>query len=99
MIPVILSGGSGSRLWPLSRKQFPKQFLALTGNHTLFQQTLERLKFDELFVLELGLAAGALGVTVQGIVVTEVAHAAVAEKLTLGALWRQGKPVVWRILG
>ena len=30
MIPVILSGGSGSRLWPLSRKQFPKQFLALT---------------------------------------------------------------------
>lgn len=46
MIPVILSGGSGSRLWPLSRKQFPKQFLALTGEHTLFQQTLERLKFD-----------------------------------------------------
>ena len=46
MIPVILSGGSGSRLWPLSRKQFPKQFLALTGEHTLFQQTLERLRFD-----------------------------------------------------
>jgi mannose-1-phosphate guanylyltransferase/mannose-6-phosphate isomerase len=46
MIPVILSGGSGSRLWPLSRKQFPKQFLALTGEHTLFQQTLERLVFE-----------------------------------------------------
>ncbi|MFV3303886.1 mannose-1-phosphate guanylyltransferase/mannose-6-phosphate isomerase [Pseudomonas sp. NY15181] len=46
MIPVILSGGSGSRLWPLSRKQYPKQFLALTGDHTLFQQTLERLVFD-----------------------------------------------------
>ena len=46
MIPVILSGGSGSRLWPLSRKQFPKQFLALTGEHTLFQQTLQRLAFD-----------------------------------------------------
>ena len=46
MIPVILSGGSGSRLWPLSRKQFPKQFLALTGEHTLFQQTLQRLTFD-----------------------------------------------------
>ncbi len=46
MIPVILSGGSGSRLWPLSRKQFPKQFLALTGKHTLFQQTLERLVFE-----------------------------------------------------
>ncbi|OEC33886.1 mannose-1-phosphate guanylyltransferase / mannose-6-phosphate isomerase [Pseudomonas cuatrocienegasensis] len=46
MIPVILSGGSGSRLWPLSRKQYPKQFLALTGTDTLFQQTLKRLAFD-----------------------------------------------------
>ncbi|CAD5107311.1 mannose-1-phosphate guanylyltransferase/mannose-6-phosphate isomerase [Zestomonas carbonaria] len=43
MIPVILSGGSGSRLWPLSRKLYPKQFLALTGQRTLFQQTLMRL--------------------------------------------------------
>jgi mannose-1-phosphate guanylyltransferase/mannose-6-phosphate isomerase len=46
MIPVILSGGSGSRLWPLSRKQHPKQFLALAGEHTLFQQTLQRLELD-----------------------------------------------------
>ncbi len=46
MIPVILSGGSGSRLWPLSRKQYPKQFLALTGDDTLFQQTIKRLAFD-----------------------------------------------------
>src|SRR5690606_33313058 len=43
MTPVILSGGSGSRLWPLSRKLYPKQFLALTGQHTLFQQTLQRV--------------------------------------------------------
>ena len=46
MIPVILSGGSGSRLWPLSRKQYPKQFLALTGEDTLFQQTIKRLAFE-----------------------------------------------------
>lgn len=46
MIPVILSGGSGSRLWPLSRKQYPKQFLALTGQHSLFQQTLQRLDVE-----------------------------------------------------
>jgi len=46
MIPVILSGGSGSRLWPLSRKAFPKQFLALTAEQTLFQQTIERLAFE-----------------------------------------------------
>ena len=50
MIPVILSGGSGSRLWPLSRKQFPKQFLALTGEQTLFQQTLERGEAAVLYV-------------------------------------------------
>lgn len=46
MIPVILSGGSGSRLWPLSRKLYPKQFLALTSEHSLFQQTLQRLAFE-----------------------------------------------------
>ena len=43
-IPVILSGGSGSRLWPLSRALRPKQFLGLTDERTLFQLTLERLK-------------------------------------------------------
>ncbi len=42
--PVILSGGSGTRLWPLSRKAFPKQFLPLVGEHSLFQQTCLRLK-------------------------------------------------------
>ena len=43
MIPVILSGGSGSRLWPLSRALRPKQFLGLTSEQTLFQLTLTRL--------------------------------------------------------
>ena len=41
--PVILSGGTGSRLWPLSRKQRPKQFLPVVDDHTLFQATLLRL--------------------------------------------------------
>lgn len=43
MIPVILSGGSGSRLWPLSRAMHPKQFLTLNGDQSLFQATLSRL--------------------------------------------------------
>ncbi len=43
MIPVILSGGSGTRLWPLSRGQYPKQFLPLVSNHTMIQETLLRL--------------------------------------------------------
>ena len=43
MIPVILSGGSGTRLWPLSRGQYPKQFLPLVSQHTMVQETLLRL--------------------------------------------------------
>ena len=42
--PVILSGGSGTRLWPMSRKLLPKQFLALLSEHTLFQETALRVK-------------------------------------------------------
>ena len=41
--PVILCGGSGTRLWPLSRTGFPKQFLCLTGKESLFQQAVLRL--------------------------------------------------------
>jgi mannose-1-phosphate guanylyltransferase/mannose-6-phosphate isomerase len=41
--PVILCGGSGTRLWPLSRTGFPKQFLCLTGNESLFQLAARRL--------------------------------------------------------
>ncbi|WP_332671588.1 mannose-1-phosphate guanylyltransferase/mannose-6-phosphate isomerase [Aromatoleum sp.] len=41
--PVILSGGSGTRLWPLSREQYPKQLLALIGDTTMLQQTARRL--------------------------------------------------------
>lgn len=44
ILPVILSGGSGSRLWPLSRQQRPKQFLPIVEDLTLFQATLQRLK-------------------------------------------------------
>jgi len=43
MIPVILSGGSGTRLWPLSRSQYPKQFLPLVSKYTMIQETLLRL--------------------------------------------------------
>lgn len=45
VIPVILSGGSGTRLWPLSRKAYPKQFLAVTGaKYTMLQETALRVK-------------------------------------------------------
>ena len=44
IIPVILSGGSGTRLWPLSRKQHPKQYLSLADEQTMLQATIQRLQ-------------------------------------------------------
>ena len=46
LIPVILCGGQGSRLWPLSRKNYPKQFLNLNSqsDKSLLQQTQQRLE-------------------------------------------------------
>lgn len=43
IIPVILSGGSGTRLWPMSRETYPKQFLPLVGEHTMLQNTALRV--------------------------------------------------------
>jgi len=57
IIPVILSGGSGTRLWPLSRKQYPKQYLSLVGDstyipigttHGLENKTNEQLEIIEV---------------------------------------------------
>lgn len=44
IVPVILSGGGGSRLWPLSTNETPKQFLPLVGDSTLFQEALRRVR-------------------------------------------------------
>ncbi|KZX80777.1 mannose-1-phosphate guanylyltransferase/mannose-6-phosphate isomerase [Oleiphilus sp. HI0009] len=46
VVPVVMAGGSGTRLWPLSRKLFPKQFLPLMGEQTMLQDTLSRLGSD-----------------------------------------------------
>ena len=52
--PVILCGGSGTRLWPLSRSGFPKQFLVLSGTTSLFQQAVERVNAIGCADIELG---------------------------------------------
>lgn len=46
IVPVILSGGSGTRLWPVSRSEYPKQFIDLVNDTTLFQDTINRLPSD-----------------------------------------------------
>ncbi len=64
IVPVILCGGSGTRLWPLSRAGFPKQFLVLSGTTSLFQQAIERVN---------GLAAADISVG-ETLVVTNEEH-------------------------
>ncbi len=61
VVPVVLSGGSGTRLWPLSRKGFPKQFLCFAGEDSLFQQAairLRKLERDDIFIQPLLLVTG-----------------------------------------
>ena len=57
--PVILSGGGGTRLWPLSTPEKPKQFLALTNEHTMFQLTMDRVSDRAMFAAPIIVANGA----------------------------------------
>jgi hypothetical protein len=49
VIPVILCGGAGTRLWPVSREKMPKQFVPLIGTLSTFQQVLDRVTREGLF--------------------------------------------------
>lgn len=49
IVPVLMSGGTGSRLWPLSRETYPKQLLSLLGKNTLLQQTAQRVNDPSMF--------------------------------------------------
>lgn len=59
--PVILCGGSGTRLWPLSRKALPKPFLPLVSEETLFEQALRRVAEDDRFASPMVVAGAAHG--------------------------------------
>src|SRR5215831_8437129 len=49
IVPVIMCGGAGTRLWPVSRESMPKQFVPLIGAASTFQQVLARVRDAELF--------------------------------------------------
>jgi len=49
VVPVILCGGAGTRLWPVSREKMPKQFVPLIGALSTFQQVLDRVTCEGLF--------------------------------------------------
>src|SRR4051812_29728435 len=49
LIPVLMCGGAGTRLWPVSRESMPKQFVPLIGNGSTFQQTLQRVSDSAMF--------------------------------------------------
>src|SRR5690349_16916159 len=83
--PVILAGGQGTRLWPLSRAARPKQFLALTGKLSPFQETLKRVSDPARYAAPVivtnaeyrfvvGEQADELGVTLAGILLEPVAR-------------------------
>lgn len=65
IIPVILSGGGGTRLWPLSTPQMPKQFLALTGQETMFQLTVLRVMDRQKFAAPIIVANAAHAALIQ----------------------------------
>lgn len=78
--PVIMSGGAGTRLWPMSREARPKQFIALASDETLFQETARRVRPGDGFLPPLVIAGarhaehiakqlGALGVAPAGVVI------------------------------
>jgi mannose-1-phosphate guanylyltransferase/mannose-6-phosphate isomerase len=72
VVPVVMAGGSGTRLWPLSRSGFPKQFLVLAGNSSLFQQAVQRL---------CGLADGQIGVQAPLVVANEAHRFLILDQL------------------
>ncbi len=94
--PVILCGGSGTRLWPLSRKSYPKQFVPLTGAETLFQASAQRLSgpgyapplvltgADFRFIVTEQLAAAGID---PGAVLIEPAPRNTAPAVLAAALW------------
>jgi mannose-1-phosphate guanylyltransferase len=77
--PVILSGGGGTRLWPMSTPDCPKQFLALTGEHSMFRLTLDRVQDRTRFAAPMIVSGAAHA----GVVTSQLADAGVVDATVL----------------
>ena len=111
IVPVVLAGGKGTRLWPLSRATAAKQFIRFIGDTTLFQNTLERVRNSEVYEAPLVITneefrflaaeqARAQGITLSGIVLEPEARntaAAVAVAAAI-ALQKFGSDAIVQIL-
>ena len=101
IVPVILAGGQGTRLWPMSRSTRPKQFLPLTGERSLFQETLRRVSDPALYAPALILTnadyrflvaeqALEVGATLAGVLLEPVARNTAAA-IAVAAVYAQQK--------
>jgi mannose-1-phosphate guanylyltransferase len=99
IVPVILAGGQGTRLWPLSRSARPKQFLALTGTTSLFQEALKRVADPTRYAAPIIITnadyrfvvaeqAQEIGVTLAGILLEPVARNTTAA-IAAGAIFAE----------
>nr|WP_256386700.1 mannose-1-phosphate guanylyltransferase/mannose-6-phosphate isomerase [Ensifer sp. YR511] len=111
IIPVIMAGGKGTRLWPLSRSSAPKQFIQFVGDRTLFQATLARVADEEIYGPPLVITnedfrflaaeqARELGIKLGGILLEPVARNTAAAVAVASALVsdRYGEDTVLQVL-
>lgn len=89
IVPVILCGGSGTRLWPLSRPKRPKPFLPLLGKQTLFEATLARCAAGELFAAPLLVTGEAQLALVEGELGGSAIAGIIVEPAVPSRSWRE----------
>jgi mannose-1-phosphate guanylyltransferase / mannose-6-phosphate isomerase len=90
IIPVILSGGAGTRLWPSSRKAYPKQFSPLFDNTSTFSSTLKRISNPGIFAAPIVVT----GWEFRFLVADELAEAGLAGRIVLEPLRRDSGPAI-----
>src|SRR5215472_2151461 len=90
IVPLIMCGGAGTRLWPASREGRPKQFLRLFGPHSTFQETLHRVGEQKLF----GKPIIITNAQYRFLVAEQLAEIGVAADILLGPVRRDSAPAI-----